>query len=538
MSKCFNFSKVCVALAVSAGLMACTQVGHRDPVEVKQALNEAHNQSVSRNLAVLPDAVMQDLTSSFVAQAAPVASEKRIRVNAKGVDARDFFGALVQNTPYDLMLHPGVSGRITLSLKEATLPEILEAAADLYGYGISFKGNVLQVLPATLRTQTFPVDYLQLQRAGLSQTSVNINGLTDDRGGSKISSALGKGAAGNGTSIETRTYSDFWAQLERSVKSMIGSGDGKNVSISPQASLMTVTAHPHELRQVKEFLAMSQQRLKRQVILEAKILEVTLHDGYQQGINWSNITKTLGSTVTNVSRPGSSLVGNAVANAAGGPTNITITDGDFQGVLSFLDTQGDVNVLSSPRVTAANNQKAVIKVGGDEFFVTDISFSNVVGDNNTNSGGPNIELTPFFSGISLNITPQIDNNNGIMLHVQPSVVDVTSEEKSIQLGQSDRPYVLPLARTSVRESDSIIHAQSGDVVVIGGLMTSSYRDAVSKVPLLGDVPVVGHLFRNVVREQQKSELVILIQPRVVGSQTMQQEIERSRALLGSDWFAG
>ncbi|MGL6175527.1 MAG: type II secretion system protein GspD, partial [Vibrionaceae bacterium] len=158
--------------------------------------------------------------------------------------------------------------------------------------------------------------------------------------------------------------------------------------------------------------------------------------------------------------------------------------------------------------------------------------------NNTNSGGPNIELTPFFSGISLNITPQIDNNNGIMLHVQPSVVDVTSEEKSIQLGQSDRPYVLPLAKTSVRESDSIIHAQSGDVVVIGGLMTSSYRDAVSKVPLLGDVPVVGHLFRNVVREQQKSELVILIQPRVVGSQTMQQEIERSRALLGSDWFAG
>ncbi|MGL5291094.1 MAG: pilus (MSHA type) biogenesis protein MshL [Vibrionaceae bacterium] len=527
-----------MALAVSAGLTACT-VGHRDPVEVKQALNEAHNQSVSRNLAVLPDAVTQDLTSSFVAQARPVANEKRIRVNAKGVDARDFFGALVQNTPYDLMLHPGVSGRITLSLKEATLPEILEAAADLYGYGISFKGNVLQVLPATLRTQTFPVDYLQLQRAGLSQTSVNINGLTERKGGGRaISSALGKGAAGNGTSIETRTYSDFWAQLERSVTTMIGAGDGKNVSVSPQASLLTVTAYPHELRQVKEFLAVSQQRLKRQVILEAKILEVTLHDGYQQGINWSNITKTVGSTVTNISRPGAALAGNAVSNLAGGPTNITITDGDFQGVLSFLDTQGDVNVLSSPRVTAANNQKAVIKVGGDEFFVTDISFSNVVGDNNTNSGGPNIELTPFFSGISLNITPQIDNNNGIMLHVQPSVVDVTSEEKSIQLGQSDKPFVLPLAKTSVRESDSIIHAQSGDVVVIGGLMTSRYRDAVSKVPLLGDVPVVGHLFRNVVREQQKSELVILIQPRVVGSQTMQQEIERSRALLGSDWFAG
>ncbi|MGL5336722.1 MAG: secretin N-terminal domain-containing protein, partial [Enterovibrio sp.] len=400
MSKCFNFSKVCMALAVSAGLMACTQVGHRDPVEVKQALNEAHNQSVSRNLAVLPDGVMQDLTSSFVAQAKPVASEKRIRVNAKGVDARDFFGALVQNTPYDLMLHPSVSGRITLSLKEATLPEILEATADLYGYGISFKGNVLQVLPATLRTQTFPVDYLQLQRTGFSQTSVNINGLTERRGSGQTSSALNQSTAGNGTSIETRTYSDFWSQLERSVTTMIGAGDGKNVSVSPQASLLTVTAYPHELRQVKEFLAVSQQRLKRQVILEAKILEVTLHDGYQQGINWSNITKTIGSTVTNISRPGAAaLAGNAVSNIVGGQTNITITDGDFQGVLSFLDTQGDVNVLSSPRVTAANNQKAVIKVGGDEFFVTDISFSDVIGDNNNNSGGPNIELTPFFSGI-------------------------------------------------------------------------------------------------------------------------------------------
>ena len=434
------------------------------------------------------------------------ATEKRVSVNARNVEAKAFFGSLVHGTKYNLVTHPGVKGNVTLSMKNVTIKEALDAVADIYGYKIDLRENHIQVFPATLRSETFTVDYLQLKRAGVSLTTLSSGARSVENGESGADNERNSASTG-GTTIETRSESDFWQQLEVAIKAMIGKGDGRSVVISPQASLISVRAYPNELREIRRFLEQSEQRLKRQVILEAKILEVTLSDGFQQGINWQNISKAIGTSGSvTIDRPASGLIGDAISSVVGGQTNITISDGHFSSVMNFLDTQGDVNVLSSPRVTAANNQKAMIKVGGDEYFVTDLSFSN--NNSEYSESGPNIELTPFFSGISLDVTPQIDDNNGVLLHVHPSVVDVKTEEKTIKLGEASSEYVLPLAKTSVRESDSIIHAQSGDVVVIGGLMKSGYNEEVSKVPLLGDIPIVGHLFRNVNRMKQKTELVI------------------------------
>ncbi len=275
-------------------------------------------------------------------------------------------------------------------------------------------------------------------------------------------------------------------------------------------------------------------------MLEAKIMEVTLDDSYQQGINWNNLTASIGGTnivvngVENAADIAAGVLpgGNAISDLLGGQTNVTISDGNFSTVMSFLSTQGDLNVLSSPRVTAANNQKAVIKVGGDEYFVTDVSSSNVSGDNNTVS--PDVSLTPFFSGISLDVTPQIDDQGGVLLYVHPAVVDVQNETKKIKVGK-DNEMELPLAKSTIRESDSIIHARTGDVVVIGGLMKSTINDQVSKVPLLGDIPGVGNLFRHINKVKKKTELVILLKPTVVTDNTWKQEIERSRSLI-NEWF--
>ncbi|ELR66315.1 MSHA biogenesis protein MshL [Photobacterium marinum] len=539
-------------------------MGHRDPVEVKSALNEAVNEAASRPLQDLPPAVNADLMPSLdgTEYAAHSALEKRFRVNARNVDARAFFGSLVKGTPFNIVLHPEVKGRISLTLRDVTLDEVLDVVSDIYGYNTIRKGNIIQVFPATLRTEVIPVDYLQLKRRGLSLTSLTTGSITDNGsnssgsssgsansnnndGNSQNSNDRSSSSATGGTVIETTSESDFWQQLEKAVQAMIGSGQGRSIVVSPQASLISVRAYPNELREVKEFLGVSQKRLKRQVVLEAKIMEVTLSDGYQQGINWSNITKTIGGTEIIFGRgnltsdangnlqipalPG----GGAISDLLGGQTNITISDGNFDAVLSFLDTQGDLNVLSSPRVTAANNQKAVIKVGGDQYFVTHISGGEVNSDGGTAS--PDIELTPFFSGISLDVTPQIDDEGGVLLHVHPAVVDVVTEVRDIELGQTFGTYKLPLAKSSVRESDSVIHARSGDVVVIGGLMKSSLNDQVSKVPLLGDIPVLGHLFRNVNKLETKTELVILLKPTVVGENTWQKELERSRALV-TEWF--
>ncbi len=529
-------SKGLLTFAAAMLLSACQSVGHQKPTEIQEALNEAYAQSTSQPLTELPDAVTQDLMGGFSdTSGSGVLTEKRLRINANNVDAKAFFGSLVQGTDFNLVMHPEVSGKVTVSLKDVTVPEALEVVSDIYGYNVETNGRLIQIFPAVLRTETFPVDYLQLQRAGVSLTSISTGAVsTDSSSGSGDDEKTERTSVPTGgTVIETRAESNFWAQLERAVAAMIGNGDGRSIVVSPQASLITVKAYPNELREVKRFLDASQARLKRQVILEAKILEVTLSDGYQQGVNWSDITSSIGSGGVEITRDAAELAGDFISNVIGGQTNITISDGNFSAVMNFLDTQGDVNVLSSPRVTAANNQKAVIKVGGDEYFVTDISSSDTSGDNS--DSGPNIELTPFFSGISLDVTPQIDDDNGVLLHVHPAVIDVVTEEKTIQLGTSSQPYVLPLAKTSIRESDSIIHAQSGDVVVIGGLMKSSYEEMVSKVPLLGDIPGLGNLFRNVNRMKQKTELVILLQPSVVGEQTWQEEINRSRQLL-NDWF--
>jgi MSHA biogenesis protein MshL len=547
---------------ITASLMGCS-MGHRDPVEVKQALNESINQANSRALEELPSSVEADLMPNLdTSSSSEQATSKRFRIQANAVEARSFFASLVKGTEYSAAIHPAVAGNITVNLSDVTLDEVRSVVQNMYGYDVIKSGKVIQVYPAGMRTVTIPVDYLQFKRTGRSLTSISTGSVTSagtsNSGGSSDSSSSSSSSDSEnssdsstsptgGTRIETVTESDFWPMLQQAVANLIGSGKGQSVVVTPQASVITVRAFPDDIRQVREFLGVSQERMQRQVILEAKILEVTLSDGYQQGINWSNLSASIGSGGVSLGRPyagGTTLPGTGVTiptlpgldtigNLLGGQTNVTISDGNFDAVLSFMSTQGDLNVLSSPRITAANNQKSVIKVGTDQYFVTELS-SNVGNGDNSNAV-PEVELTPFFSGISLDVTPQIDDKGNVFLHVHPAVIEVEEETKVLNLGGDFEDVQLPLAKSSIRESDSVIRAKDGDVVVIGGLMKQQNLEQVSKVPFLGDVPALGHLFRNVNNVTQKTELVILLKPTVVGVNSWQKELERSRDLL-QEWF--
>ncbi|HHX8461593.1 TPA: pilus (MSHA type) biogenesis protein MshL [Vibrio diabolicus] len=541
--------KLVVGITI-ASLMGCS-MGHRDPVEVKEALNESINQANSRTLEEIPSSVEADLMPNLDSNvASEQGTSKRFRIQANAVDARSFFASLVKGTEYSVAIHPAVQGNITVNLSDVTLDEVLSVVQNMYGYDVVKSGKVIQIYPAGMRTVTIPVDYLQFKRSGRSLTSIVTGSVTSagtsNSGGSSDSSDSSDSDNGSnngdssttstgGTRIETITESDFWPMLQQAVANLIGSGKGQSVVVTPQAGVITVRAFPDDIREVREFLGVSQERMQRQVILEAKILEVTLNDGYQQGINWSNLSASIGNSGSVVvNRPASALPPlDAIGTLLGGQTNVTISDGNFNAVLSFMSTQGDLNVLSSPRITAANNQKSVIKVGTDEYFVTELS-SNAGNGENSNAV-PEVELTPFFSGISLDVTPQIDNKGNVFLHVHPAVIEVSEEVKELNLGGEFQNIQLPLAKSSIRESDSVIRAKDGDVVVIGGLMKQQNRELVSKVPFLGDVPALGHLFRNVNNVTEKTELVILLKPTVVGVNSWQKELERSRDLL-QEWF--
>ncbi|MFT4807214.1 MAG: MSHA biogenesis protein MshL [Paraglaciecola sp.] len=498
----------------------------------------------------VPDEINQALLPGSSDTSNQLFGESKYDINAQKVGAAAFFSSIVKGTPYSVAIHPDVTGEISLDLKQVALTDVFDLVAELYGYEIEHKQNIYRIYPAGMRTETFAINYLLMKRDGATQTSITSGGVSQASGnsssginsqngfsgnssnsGGSSNNNLRSGNNSNGTSISTRTETDFWAELLATLESMLGKGEGKSVMVTPQAGLVTVRAMPKEIRAVKAFLDVSEEIIQRQVILEARIIEVALDDGYQQGINWGQILANSGSTDFQFSNS-SGAIGNSISAALGNVTSLSFINKDFSGVLSLLSTQGNVQVLSSPRVTAINNQKAVIKVGDDEYFVTDVSSQSTI-SSSTTSVVPNIELTPFFSGIALDVTPQIDADGMVLLHVHPSVIETQEQEKIVTLNQEQ--FVLPLAQSNIRESDTVIRAKSGEIVVIGGLMQTIISESESKTPLLGDIPILGNLFKSKRNSEIKKELVILIKPTVVGKDTWKQELRRSRDQM-ADWL--
>ncbi|MEG0009282.1 MAG: pilus (MSHA type) biogenesis protein MshL [Aeromonas sp.] len=552
-----HFCLLPLALAVAG----CTTYKHPEPVQAKDALKQAMaEQNPTAPLTTLPPSVQSELLQLNRPSQPMAVPEKRLRIAAHDVDAVEFFGSLFKGSRYSVAVHPGVAGSISVELKDVTLQEALATVGDMYGFDVQRKGNVFHVYPAGLRTETIPVNYLMMARRGLSRTSVSTGGVTandnnNNGNNNNFDNGLNNSSSGNnnfgsssngdnnsnsnGTRIETDSNNDYWTDLRDSLQTLIGSGEGRAIITSPQAGLVTVRAYPKELKAVREFLDQSGEHLKRQVVLEARILEVSLNEGYEQGVDWSGLSATWDGN-KGITGGGSLLpspIGktpNQIFRALGGGAGFTISDGNFNVAVSLLKTQGDVNTLSSPRVTATNNQKAVIKVGTDEYFVTNASTTTTTSGNSAPIVTPNVELTPFFSGIALDVTPQIDEAGRVLLHIHPSVIDTEEQSKTINVGTAD-PLVLPLAKSSIRESDTVVQANNGDIVVIGGLMKTDKQEIVSKVPLLGDIPWVGEAFTNRRESTKKVELVILLKPTVVEKDTWQKELQRSSELLDK-WY--
>jgi len=547
-----SFSKLAIA-CTAFSLVGCqmTAIDYEKQQIQESVIAQSKPQLKKTVPFIVPDAIQQKMMPSAVNKPLAVL-ERRFDIAANNVDVKSFFSSLVEQTPYSVVFHNDLTGMLSLQLKQVTLNETLETVAELYDYSVEKRGKILQISPARLTTETFSFNYLMIKRNGNSQTSISSGGITQSQNrnnnnssgsnnGNSSNNSNGNSGNGsnnnssgvNGTYIESRTDTDYWKELEATLSNLI-KGEGRQVILSPQAGLVTVKGFPKDIAQVKSFLERSEENLQRQVILEARIIEVTLHDGYQQGIEWQKLLSNVGSNnVTDFSFKSSSAnLSDVISSTLGGVASISFQNADFAGVLNLLSTQGDVNVLSNPRITAINNQKAVIKVGNDEYFVTDVSSStNSVGTNVVSN--PEVELTPFFSGIALDVTPQIDDDSNVLLHVHPSVINVVEQQKTIEL--QDGSFQLPLANSSIRETDTIIKSASGDVVVIGGLMSSRTTDNVSKVPVLGSIPLLGELFTNRQEEIKKTELIILIKPIVVGKGTWKNQLNKSKSLLDK-WY--
>ena len=547
-------------------LSSCTPTDRsNERLAAEDAIDEvaAQQREQKANAKTVPPEVNKALLNNqFLAYGgAAKSNNERFDVSVSNVPAKAFFLGLVNGTGVNVVVHPEVTGTVTLDLKNVTVNDVLRVTRDIYGYEFKQDRGIYTIYSNAVRTEVFQINYLDVQRVGVSDTSVligrapssneNSNSNYGGSGGnttnesanllSMIQSAEQQKAAGNvelspGSRVQTLNRTDFWSSLKETLTSIIGGeSENRSVIITPQAGMIVVKAMPHELNAVRDFLERSQLSVKRQVILEAKILEVRLSEGFEAGVNWNAISGQLVATKNiqdgfPINTDGSSALigefqpisGDQIGTTVAGLIQVT----DITQLLSLLETQGAVQVLSSPRVSTVNNQKAVIRVGSDEYFVTGISSDNTSTAASVTST-PNIELTPFFSGISLDVTPQIAENGEVILHIHPVVSNVQDQQKVFTVG--DEEFALPLALRGIRESDSIVKAANGQVIVLGGLMTEYGDDQNGKRPWLGDIPVVNTLFKTKSKTNLKTELVILLRPIVVGDNTWDEEVNSAQS---------
>ena len=476
--------------------------------------------------------------------------------DAAGVDARfdfsvkdampvrEFFSLLTADTDYSVVVHPDVKGSVSaLDLKNVTVQDVLDQIIEIYGYSITLDDGVYQIRPGGLQTRIFKLNYLNVTRSGSSSMQITASGISEgsqnrnngNYGGQVANTnpnAGGQGGFNNNqsnqnsgrASIQTETETDYWKDLETVIRSIIGTGSGPSLSsltgsesrsviVSPQTGMILVRAFPKELKEVGEFIEASQAALQRQVVLEAKILEVELSEGFQSGIN----LQALGDRKVSAAY-GSGTIEQSIV---GTPLSLNLNFTDFTGVIKLLESQGNVQVISSPRILTLNNQKAIFKVGQESYYLTaanTTAYGQGTGGNVVNS---NSNLEPFFSGIALDVTPQISEAGDIILHIHPILSEVKEEVKRIL----DNDF--PLASSATRESDTIARVRNGEVIVISGLMQTRSRGSTSGIPGVDEIPIISRALEQNERTTVKTELVILLRAMVDEKDVMRQTIDDS-----------
>jgi MSHA biogenesis protein MshL len=493
----------------------------------------------------------------------PALPEPRFDLVVTQATPAQVFHAIASGSRFSIVLPPALTGSVSVNLKEVTVHEALDVLRELYGYEYRIDGTRIFVQATALQMRVMHIAYPSARRSGRTDTRA-VSGSVSSAGTATAQAAT---TTTEGSQVATLHDADFWKEMDAALKAIIGTADGRQVVLSPHSGVLVVRAFPRELREVEAFLRASRIAIERQVMLEAKIVEVSLKDGFESGVNWSafdsagNHRVSLGVDPTRINVPGSigraygiptgsvsttvdpsttpptvipttlgQLLSSPFASGGSGALGLAFSTNSFTSLIAFLETQGSVHVLSSPRVAVTNNQKAVLRVGSDDFFITNISTSTTT----TAAGSvttPTIQTQPFFSGISLDVTPQIDEEGLVTLHIRPTVSNVTERTRIVNLGNLGN-FTLPLASSTVNEADTVVRVRDGVTVALGGLMSQAQSDDDSKVPGAGDIPILGHLFKRTQRSLQKRELVFLLRPTVVrGDGAWQADLSATQSRL-------
>lgn len=429
---------------------------------------------------------------------------------AEPVPIKDVLLLLVRDTNLSIVPDAAIEGSFVGELKNVTFRQALETILQPLVLDYTVQDNVIRVFKQRVVTRIFDINYVITRRSGnrsLSASSAVAGGGFLGVGGPVAAGAVtvtaGGAAGGGGTAgsasggssahVSGTDAGDLFGEFETGLKTLL-SADAK-YNLDRKAGLLQVMDYPDRLERVALYLEAVQTRANRQVQIEAKVIEVELNDTFAAGINWSQVLGSAGNAVTVIQ---------TLAPSTSGGFTLGIDIKDFKGLLTAFATQGKVNVLSSPHVMAMNNEPALMRVGTqDVFFVTTSQVDATTGRVLQTTVSP----SSITEGVVLSVTPQIAADGVIHMSISPSVTERTGQATS-RLGDT-APII------SVRETDTLVRIHPGETVVIAGLMQDRVTKDTAKVPLLGDVPIIGGLFRREEIKKRKTDLVILLTPTVM-----------------------
>lgn len=464
------------------------------------------------------------------------APERLYSFSLRDADIREVLMALSKQTSFNIVVDPNVQGRVTLDLKNVSMAEALDTLTELLDLSHRIKQNIIRVFKPAPETRIFSLQYVNLKRTGSSSTTASIGaggGLATGTatGTTGTTGTSGGGTAGS-TTVTTSTDTDLWTNIEAGLKKLL-SPTGTMV-VDKQSGNILATDLPKILDRVASFLESVEGSVQRQVLIEARIVEVTLTGEYRFGLNWSAIAQAGALRGASTIAPTTGAIIGQRLSPTIGDFQIGVTSTDFTALLDVISRQGELNVISSPKLATLNNQTAVIRAGTDEVF-----FETRVQEFRPTTGlGGQVETTRTVTprtvtiGVVLGITPQIAPDGNVVLHIRPTVTEKRGEAKS--------PVGDTFPVLDVREADMIVRAREGQVVVIGGLMQDKRTDSDGKVPILGDLPGIGRLFRSTTQEARKTELVVLLSATVMVGKKVDEitsrEMERLNKTKGrSPW---
>lgn len=569
------------ATLLSLLLTACAAPTPREPLKSHISSETAAPQTVSGDI---PAPVQQTLALPKP-RTTPKAETYSVVVN--NVQVRDLLFALARDAKVNVDIHSGISGSVTLNAIDQTLPQLLTRIAKQVDMRFEMDGPNLTVMPDSPFLKHYKVDYVNMTRDAAAVSSVSSQIATTSPSGG-ASSAKGGVTNTSSTLIENTSKNHFWENLEKNVKDLLLETDkllpegskekttqggrqqksslnsltagstlptdrrlneesntivekestfreAASVIIHPETGTVTVRATNRQHERIQEFLDRVVLAARRQVLIEATIVEVELSDSYKQGIDWSRFKAD--GTGFSVSSPTSGSVIDT-ANAAFGlvlkqldkPLNLIAA-------VDILQSFGTAKVLSSPRLSVLNNQTALLKV------VENIVYFNVKADTTTSANvGTTTAVTTTPQSVSvgliMSVTPQISDTQNVILNIRPTISSVSDwkEDPNPSNKQAGVRNFVPQIR--IREIESVMRVSSGDIAVLGGLMEDGIDYNTGRVPLLGQVPIAGELLTKRDNAARKSELVIFLRPVVIKDASLDGDYRNLRKLLPSDGFFG